>query len=130
MEMTENQDSNLVTSDSQRERWLKYGTNVLLVSVIVIAIAGLLIYLAQFRDKRVDMTSMHAYGLKPQTVSLLHATTQPIKIVSLYQIPENAADDSNEQRKAKVGQRERAQMVSDLLEEYKRDSQKVEVETI
>jgi len=117
-------------AESQKQRWLKYGSNVVLMSLIVIALAGLVIYLAQYRDKRIDMTSMHAYGLKPQSVSLLHATTQPIKIVSLYQLPENAADDSNEQRKAKIAQRERAQMVSDLLDEYKRDSQKVEVESI
>src|SRR5436853_6167673 len=72
--------------ESQRERWLKYGLNVALVSVVVIVLAGLIIYLAQDRkySARLDTTRAGLYSLKPQTLNIIKNNQEPIRIVSLY----------------------------------------------
>jgi len=61
--------------ESREERWVKYGLNVGLVSLLVIILAALVIWAAQtsipFRGKsysfrgRADMTSSGSYSLKP-----------------------------------------------------------------
>src|SRR5207247_3907190 len=91
MEMTDQPDSAQSSSpDTQHQRWLKYGSNVVLVSIIVIVLAGLLVYLAQFRSKRVDMTAMRVYSLKPQTLNLIHAVKSPIRLSVFTSTPNRA----------------------------------------
>ena len=70
--------------ESQKERWMKYGANVALVSLSVVILAGLVIYLSQRYDKRLDTTAAGLYSLKPQTVNIIKDNTQKIKLVSLY----------------------------------------------
>ena len=72
--------------ESQRDRWVKYGGNVALMVLAVIAIAVLLIWCFQTPglSARVDTTKAGLYSLKPQTVNIIKNNKQPIKIVSLY----------------------------------------------
>ena len=42
--------------ETRKERWLKYGVNVGVMSVAAIVLAGLLTYLAQKQDWRIDTT--------------------------------------------------------------------------
>src|SRR4051812_20546358 len=71
-------------SESSSERWLKYGLNVLLTSVLVIVLAFLLVWGAQRARARTDLTSGGSYSLKPQTVSVINDIKSPVKLVSLY----------------------------------------------
>ncbi len=57
--------------ESQKERWVKYGANVALTIVIVVILAGFLIYIAQSKHIRSDTTAGGVYSLKPQTRALL-----------------------------------------------------------
>src|ERR1051325_9928058 len=79
--------------ESQKERWIKYGANVGLVSIVAIVLAGLVTYLAQKTNRRIDTTASGAYSLKPQTINLIKDLKGKTKIVSLYQhpTPEEAA---------------------------------------
>src|SRR4029453_10326761 len=70
--------------ETQQERWIKYGANVVLVTVVVILLAGILTYLAQRTGKRIDTTKSGAYSLKPQTTNILRDLKGKTKIVSLY----------------------------------------------
>ena len=79
-----NQPTQNFVHESQKERWIKYGANVGLVSLIVIALAILVGYLAQKYDKRLDTTIGGLYSLKPQTVNIIKENTQKVKLVSLY----------------------------------------------
>ncbi len=110
--------------ESQRERWLKYGSNVLVVVLVAIVLAGLVTYLAQKAHARLDTTKAKVYSLKPQTVKILRDLDQPVRIVSLYTKPD--------QVQATPGQDDQdyAGTVADLLAEYKSNSSKVSVEVI
>lgn len=110
--------------ESQRERWLKYGTNVLVVVLVAVVLAGLVTYLAQKAHARLDTTKAKVYSLKPQTVKILRDLDQPVRIVSLYTKPD--------QVQATPGQDDQdyAGTVADLLSEYKSNSGKVSVEVI
>src|SRR5439155_9066237 len=119
--------------ESQQQRWLKYGGNVALVVVVVILIAGLLIWCFQTRilSARVDTTKAGLYSLKPQTVNIIKNNTQPIKIVSLYTPKKEGTPgvekDTDSRNEASSDQ---VQAVSDLLQEYRRKGTKIEVEVI
>jgi hypothetical protein len=108
--------------ESQKERWVKYGANVALVSIVAILLAGLVTYLAQRTNRRIDTTSSGAYSLKPQTVNLIRDLKGKTKLVSLYQKPtpeEQAADKMDF-----------SQPVVDLLDEYRRKGKNIEVDSI
>ena len=108
--------------ESQQERWIKYGANVVLVSVVVIVLAGILTYLGQRTGKRIDTTAGGAYSLKPQTVNILRDLKGKTKIVSLYtkEIIEGGKSVKSPY----------ADPVVDLLEEYKREGKNIEVDSI
>jgi hypothetical protein len=108
--------------ESQKQRWLKYGANVLLSIVIVVVLAGVLIALAQRRTLRVDLTRGSALSLKPQTVTILNDLDQQVQIVGLYARPRSDQADRQAQ--------DYYQAVSDLLDEYRRKSSNVLVEMI
>jgi hypothetical protein len=111
--------------ESQGERWAKYGSNVVLTCVIVVALAVFVIWAAQMYSQkyraRVDLTVGSSQSLKPQTINIISSTTQPIKLVSLY-----ARLQPNQ-----VGQQQDFYTpVVDLLDQYKRDGKNVSVEVI
>jgi len=128
---TQTQPSPLV--ESQRDRWLKYGGNVALMVLAVIAIALLLIWCFQtpYLSARVDTTNAGLYSLKPQTINIIKNNKQPIKIVSLY-TPKKEGTPGVEEDIDTRGEatREQVQAVNDLLEEYRRKGNKIEVEII
>ncbi len=116
--------------ETQKQRWVKYGANVVLASVVVIVLAVLLTYVAQRSHRRLDTTFAHAYSLKPQTKNILGELKSPIKIYSFYARGDarNATVDAEGRE---IPQRaDYAQVVSDLLDEYKRNSRMVDVESI
>src|SRR5258708_6473630 len=72
------------SAESQKDRWIKYGGNVVLTSVVVIALAVLVVYLFERRPKRLDTTASGMYSLKPQTLKIIRDNPKRIKIISLY----------------------------------------------
>lgn len=105
--------------ESQSDRWIKYGSNVALSAILVLVLAVLLTWFAQHARARVDLTAGGSLSLKPQTISVLDQLKQKITLVSLYARPDN-----NPQ------QAEMAQRVSDLLDEYRNKSSKIDVKVI
>src|SRR5215210_7303753 len=123
--------TNQMRTESQQERWIKYGGNVALMSLAVILIAGVVIWLFQMVSARVDTTKSGMYSLKPQTINIIKDNKQPIKIVSLYtpkkQSTPGVEEDFEERGEATPDQ---VQAVTDLLDEYRRKGSKIEVEVI
>jgi hypothetical protein len=105
--------------ETQKERWLKYGANVILTVLIAILLGAFLVYIGQRHSIRKDTTYEGVYSLKPQTVRLLNTLPQKVKIVGLFtrakqqQERRDVVDDTNEVR---------YQQVSDLLQEYQQKS--------
>jgi thiol-disulfide isomerase/thioredoxin len=115
--------------ETQRERWLKYGANVALTIVIVVLLAGFVVYLAQRKHVRKDTTAGGIYSLKPQTVQLVENLPQKMKIVGLF------TKARHEEQEKKVDEEDnpaiRYQQVADLLQEYQQKSNgKVTVQMI
>jgi hypothetical protein len=108
--------------ETQQQRWIKYGANVVLVTVVVILLAGILTYLAQRVGKRIDTTAAGAYSLKPQTTNILRDLKGKTKIVSLYtkEIIEGGKSVPSPY----------AGPVIDLLDEYRRKGKNIEVDAI
>ncbi len=107
--------------ETQHQRWLKYGLNVVLTTVIMIALAVVLIYLAETRKRRVDTSGQNVNSLKEQTKNILNDLQSNVTLVSLYT---RAGTDRSENKVDYTGQ------VEDLLDEYKRNSKHIEVELI
>src|SRR5688572_16855786 len=67
------------------ERWVRYGTNVVASSMLVIVLAGIVVWGVQrYAKKRFDATGDNTQSLKPQTVAVIQDVKSPVKIVSLY----------------------------------------------
>lgn len=113
--------------ESQKERWVKYGLNVLAASIIVVVLAGLVAYLAQKYDKRLDTTAAGMYSLKPQTVNIIKANKQKIKLVSLYVPPDTRAVREDNERPEPINASE---MVKDLIQEYASKGANIEAQAI
>jgi ABC-type uncharacterized transport system involved in gliding motility auxiliary subunit len=114
-------DAESFAAESQRERWAKYGSNVLLTSVLVILVAAVVIYAAQKYPKRADLTIGGSQSLKPQTLNVIKGLKQPIKVVSLY-----AKLKPNQ-----VGQVQDFQTpVVDLLDRYQAEGHNIQIEVI
>src|SRR5580698_6500610 len=112
--------------ETQKQRWVKYGANVVLSVIVVIVLATLFVYLAQQKfDRRIDTTASGVYSLKPQTVNIIQGLGQPIKIVSLYSAEGKINDPEDKQDRA-----ERLQTVTDLLQEYQRKGKNIQVDFI
>src|SRR5438552_1837571 len=94
---------------SQSQRWLKYGANVVLAIVVVMLLAIAVTWLAQRFDHRIDTTSAGLYSLKPQTINIIRDNKHKIRLVSLYS-----------EKDAKQKPNPYAGPVRDLLEEYSR----------
>jgi len=80
--------------ENQRQRWIKYGANVVLSTIVVIAIAALVIYLAESHNKQFDTTMGGTQSLRPQTVDFLkNLGNHKVKIVAVYpQLKHNSND--------------------------------------
>ena len=122
MAETKNEQAKQPTHESQKERWLKYGVNVVVATVVVILLAGVVVYLAQRAGRRIDTTESGAYSLKPQTLNLIRDLQGKTKIVSLYQKTTNQAGGA--------ATTDYATVVNDLLDEYRRKGRNIEVDAI
>ncbi len=109
-----------MTPENQQQRWIKYGANVVLTSLIVIVLAVVVMTIAQRRSRRFDTTANSQYSLKPQTINIIKDLKEPIRLVSLYIHPQSTQDQSADY----------AQVVTDLLDEYKENSRNIDVEVI
>jgi len=109
--------------ESQKQRWVKYGANVLLVTIVVVVLAIVATALAQRTNRRLDTTAAGLYSLKPQTVNVISGNKQKIKLVSLYTRNANPSGRKTEEV-------DYAQIVDDLLDEYARKGKNIEVESI
>jgi hypothetical protein len=110
--------------ESQKQRWIKYGANVILTVIVVIILAILITWLAQRFSRRVDTTASGVYSLKPQTVNIIRQLKSPIRIVSLYsaKTPHEGLTETE--------QAESIQCVNDLLNEYKNKGKGIDVDFI
>jgi hypothetical protein len=114
--------------ESQKQRWIKYGANVILASVVVIALAVVVTYLAQRAKVRLDTTQAGLYSLKPQTVNIIKDNKQKIRLVSLYAPIQGARNDA--ERRAAEEHANRMGVVADLLREYEYKGKNISVEII
>jgi hypothetical protein len=113
--------------ETQQERWLKYGANVILSVVIVILLVGFVVYLAQRPGWRTDTTTGGANSLKPQTVALIQTLPEDVRIVSLFTRTEEKSERKVQENSAGV----EYQQVADLLQEYQKKSRgKITVDLI
>ncbi|MEW6741944.1 MAG: GldG family protein [Planctomycetota bacterium] len=69
-----------------RGRRVLIGLNVTLMSVVAVLLAGGLAYLAQRPElrTRVDLTAEQAFTLSEQTINILGALEQPVRVVTLF----------------------------------------------
>ena len=106
--------------DTQSQRRVKYGLNVVVAIAIAITLAVLINWISyrNFRSggTRWDLTSTRQYSLSPLTRKVLDRFEGEFRFVTLL----DASDDS----------REDTQRARDLVEEYARASSKVKVEHI
>jgi hypothetical protein len=114
--------------ETQKQRWVKYGANVVLASVVVVLLAIVLTYLAQRANARVDTTHAGLYSLKPQTVNIIRDNKQKLKLVSLYAPVQGARTEA--ERKAAEEHATRMSVVADLLREYEHKGKNISVEII
>jgi hypothetical protein len=133
--------SNLTNQpESQKQRWLKYGGNVVIASVVVVALAVLLVYLAQSSHQRIDVTSGAQLSLKPQTKQIVKDVKQNVRLISLYTAPSTADATARSGTESDADRRARAELaaerqmkfdaVRDLLQEYARTTDKIRAEQI
>jgi hypothetical protein len=122
-------------AEDQSSRWLKYGSNTVLVSVVVVALAVLLVYLAERKDHRTDTTASSLYSLKPQTVKLIEGNKQHITITSFYskakpgQAAYGTGDEAADADSATLLATQ-ADHVADVLAEYAAQGKDITVENI
>jgi uncharacterized coiled-coil DUF342 family protein len=117
--------------ETQRQRWVKYGGNVVLVSVVAVLLAAGVTWIATRHNLRRDTTVAGAYSLKPQTKAVLGDLKQKVEIVSLYARPEDAPLRDKRKEEERLQQLEEVSRVTDLLGEYKQNGRgKVDVQVI
>jgi len=120
-------ETNQSIPQTQKERWVKYGANVAIASVVVVLLAAAVTWLAQDYHQRVDTTSAGLYSLKPQTINVIKDNKSDIKIVSLYTRAKPEMSYLSEEGQPAV---DFAQPVADLLDEYKSKGTKIDVEIV
>ena len=123
--------------ETQSERWFKYGLNVVLTSVVVVVLAGILVW-ATNKDRiplgsksislklRKDVSGDASNVLKPQTVQLISdlpaGDDKAITLVSLY--------PKLKKEEAAAKGADTYQRVQDILDEYRRSGKNIKVESI
>ena len=120
-------ETNQSIPQTQKERWVKYGANVAIASVVVVLLAAAVTWLAQDYHQRVDTTSAGLYSLKPQTINVIKDNKSNIKIVSLYTRAKPEMSYLSDEGQPAL---DFAQPVADLLEEYKSKGTKIDVEIV
>jgi hypothetical protein len=106
---------------TQKQRWMKYGVNVVVTSIVVIALACVVIAIGERQHRRFDTSANKEYSLKPQTINIIKDLQVPVKLVSLYSRSETTGTPPTTDYPGAV---------DDLLEEYKQDGRNIDVETI
>jgi hypothetical protein len=120
--ISETKGSRAFAVETQRERWVKYGANVLLTCVVAVLLAGFLVYISQRHNVRTDTTASGAYSLKPPTVQLIKNAPQKVKLVGLFPRKENAQQQQKKVQDTSDSPEVRYQQVADLLSEYQQKS--------
>lgn len=115
--------------EDQRQRWLKYGANVALSTVVVLVLAGVVVWAFEGTQKatrglrgRADLTGDSSNVLKPQTKQLIGDLPGEVTLVSLY--PKLKKEEA-----ASKGA-DTYQRVQDILDEYRRNGKNIKVEYI
>jgi hypothetical protein len=128
------QKATALPAQTQRQRWVKYGANVVLSCVVVIVLVFLLTYAAQRLTHRYalrsDTTAGGVHSLKPQSVNIVRSLKQKVRLVGLYPTFDKQQYESGEQREAAEHEASQRLMVADLLEEYRRAGNDISVEMI
>ena len=124
--------SSPIPPETQQQRWIKYGANVVFASVIVILLAVLAVYLAERKSHRFDTTSTGLYSLKPQTLNLIKDNKQKITIISLYEKPKAGGVDvdTTADESSAAPAVDQPGVVADLLEEYRTRGANIETQVI
>jgi hypothetical protein len=92
-------------------RRVKYGSNVLVMTLAFFGILTLVNILANRHPARVDLTEMREFTLSPQSARVLQNLDRPVRIIGFYQ-----------------GGDPREQLVRDLLSEYQVHTQLISFE--
>lgn len=115
--------------ETQGQRWLKYGANVVLTTVVVLGLAAAAIWassgtvaMTQKLHARTDLSSDSSNQLKPQTIGLIKDLPQEVTLVSLY--------PKLKKEEAAAKGADTYSRVLDILNEYKKNSPKIQVEAI
>jgi hypothetical protein len=109
----------LTPPESQSQRWIKYGANVVFSSLVVILLAVMLTWIAESRAVRIDTTAGGTQSLRPQSINFIQELKQPVRVVALYP---KLKSDSHEQ--------DYYQPVADLLNEYATKGKNVTTEVL
>ncbi len=105
---------------SQGRRWIKYGANVVISSVVVIALAVVATAIAQTHARRIDTTIGASQSLRPQTLNYIQNDLHSdVHIVALYP---KLKSESHEQ--------DFYQPVADLLNDYATKGRHITVEML
>jgi hypothetical protein len=105
---------------TQRQRWIKYGANVTVSSLVVIALAIIVTVIAQGSARRIDTTIGASQSLRPQTLNYIQNDLKTdVQIVALYPKLKN---ESHEQ--------DFYQPVADLLNDYATKGRHITVQMI
>ena len=107
---------------TQRQRWLRYGPNVLLAMLAATALTAFAVYLAQQHTRRIDLTQSRTFSLKPQTVQVIGGLKDKVRLISIY-APHTPS-------RGEAQDIDRPQVVADLLAEYRSRGRNIEIETI
>jgi predicted transcriptional regulator len=108
--------------ETQKERWVKYGANVALVSVLVLVLSGVGVYIFERHRIRTDTTASGAYSLKPPTVQLIKNSPQKVRLVGLFSRKDSAQQQQKKVQDVEDSAEVRYQRVADLLSEYQQKS--------
>jgi hypothetical protein len=109
----------LQAPETQKERWIKYGSNVVLSCLVVVALAVMLTWLAESFSRRLDTTVGGTQSLRAQSVNFIQDLKTPVRIVALYP---RLKSDQHEQ--------DYYQPVADLLNEYATKGKNIATEMI
>jgi ABC-type uncharacterized transport system involved in gliding motility auxiliary subunit len=70
--------------DALTSRGARYGSNSLIVSVVFIALIGLVAYLGERYNQRWDTTADKTYTLSPLSVQAVKNLTEPVQAIAFY----------------------------------------------
>ena len=116
--------------ETQAERRIKYGINVVVAVIAAIVAAGVIVSIVQSHDRRLDTTAAGEFSLKPQTLNILDGLKSKVTLVSLYTHTKPSTPDSDTADQKPAATTDNAQVVADLLDEYKRNGKNVDVQVI